>query len=86
MGYFSNGTEGEIYFERYCARCVHDANENCPVWAAHLIFNYDECNKPGSILHMLIPRSADGLGNEQCVMFLPTPPETKPTGTKDEGA
>jgi len=71
MGYFSNGTEGMDYQERYCSRCVHDANRDCPVWAAHLLHNYDECNNKGSILHMLIPRSKDGLGNEQCKMFVP---------------
>ena len=24
MGYFSNGTEGELYQERWCSRCLHD--------------------------------------------------------------
>lgn len=69
MGYFSNGTEGDSYYEAYCARCVHDAHEDCPVWSAHLMRNYEECNKPESILHMLIPRTAGG-GNEQCRMFI----------------
>ncbi|KKN12271.1 hypothetical protein LCGC14_1018230 [marine sediment metagenome] len=23
MGYFSNGTEGDIYSEKYCEKCVH---------------------------------------------------------------
>lgn len=67
MAYFSNGTEGMMYEERYCSRCVH--NFDCPVWDAHLLFNYTECNNPESILHMLIPRSKDGLSNEQCRMF-----------------
>lgn len=70
MGYFSNGTEGELYQEHFCDRCVHDVNGDCPVWAAHLIHNYDECNKPDSALHMLIPRSKDGLDNERCRMFI----------------
>jgi hypothetical protein len=42
----------------------------CPVWLAHLLYNYDECNKDESILHLLIPRTPDGLGNEQCSMFV----------------
>lgn len=67
MAYFSSGTEGMIYEEHYCVRCVH--HENCAILNAHFIHNYDECNKPDSILHMLIPRSKDGLGNEQCLMF-----------------
>jgi len=70
MGYFSNGTEGMMYQEDYCDRCVHDADQSCPIWNAHMLFNYEECNKPASILHMLIPRSADKLGNEQCRMFI----------------
>lgn len=69
MGYFSNGTEGMLYEEEWCDRCTHQ--EGCAVWMAHLIHNYDECNKKDSILHMLIPRKKDGLGNEQCRMFHP---------------
>jgi hypothetical protein len=69
MGYFSNGTEGEIYSETYCSKCLHC--EGCPIWLAHMIHNYDECNNPKSILHMLIPRSKDDLGNEKCKMFTP---------------
>jgi hypothetical protein len=65
MGYFSNGTEGEMYYETYCANCIHNGDEEndpyCPVWAA---------NDKSSILHILIPRSKDGLDNEQCTMFL----------------
>ena len=73
MGYFSNGTEGEIYAERFCERCVH--NEGCAVWTAHMLHNYRDCNDPGSILHILIPRSEDGVGNEQCRMFTAKPTE-----------
>jgi hypothetical protein len=70
MGYFSNGSEGMMYQEHYCDRCVHDKDQSCPIWAAHLLFNYDECNKPESVLHMLIPRSKDKLENEQCLLFI----------------
>jgi len=76
MGYFSNGTEGVDYQNNYCSRCVHDVNSDCPIWLAHLIHNYDECNKDDSILHMLIPRSEDGLENEQCKLFYPLNMET----------
>ena len=70
MGYFSNGTEGLDYEARYCDRCVHQKPDKfCPVWEAHLCANYEECDKPDSILHILIPRTADGLENEQCRMF-----------------
>lgn len=70
MAYFSNGSEGMDYQAQYCERCVHDRNQDCPIWLAHLMHNYDENDKPDSILHMLIPRSKDGLSNEQCKLFI----------------
>jgi hypothetical protein len=69
MGYFANGSEGMDYEAQYCDRCVHQ-NGGCAVWDAHMIANYTECNNPDSILHILIPRTADGLDNEQCTMFV----------------
>lgn len=74
MGYFSNGTEGEMYEAEYCAKCDHNANDDCAVLLAHLIYNYDECNKKDSILHLLIPRDKDGY-NEKCKMFTPLRPD-----------
>jgi hypothetical protein len=68
MGYFSNGSEGADYEAQWCDRCLHQ--ETCAVWLAHLVSNYKECNNPNSILHMLIPQSADGLSNERCRMFV----------------
>lgn len=68
MGYFSNGTEGEMYKEQWCNRCIHD-DDPCQVWLAHLLKNYDEHDNNESILHMLIPRSKDGIGNDKCKMF-----------------
>jgi hypothetical protein len=74
MGYFPNGTAGMDYEDHYCSRCIHDDDEHgCAVMLAHNLYNYDECNKPESILHLLIPRSKNGLGNEQCLMFLLAP-------------
>lgn len=74
MGYFPNGTEGEAYEAHYCAKCIHrdgpDGKSGCSVMLAHLLHNYDECNKPDSILHLLIPRVKDGIGNERCTMFI----------------
>lgn len=80
MGYFSNGTEGEMYESAYCDRCVHQGPEDgpgCAVWFAHLIHNYDECNNKDSILHMLIPLETmefdDGIKqqvNGECLMFI----------------
>lgn len=81
MGYFSNGTEGAIYEDTFCRRCVHYGPEEgpgCPVWLAHLIHAYDLCNddpntSPGKqMLDMLIPPREDGglNGNGRCVMFV----------------
>ena len=73
MGYFSNGTEGMDYEARWCNRCQHEGppdGPGCVVWLAHILHNYKECNKKDSILHLLIPRSKDGLSNEQCAMFV----------------
>lgn len=73
MGYFPNGTAGESYHEEYCSKCLHDQQEGgCPIWFLHGLHNYDECNKPESFLHVLIPRSKDGIGNRECSMFLPS--------------
>jgi hypothetical protein len=74
MGYFSNGIEGDRYEETYCINCVHYANfdvekEECAVLEAHLLYNYDECNNPKSILDVLIPRGK--YENEKCRMFFP---------------
>jgi len=77
MGYFSNGTEGMIYQDMYCSRCEHDKNNDCAIWLAHLLSNYEECNNKESILHILIPRAENGQ-NEQCKMFIEaTPPKAE---------
>ena len=71
MGYFSNGTEGEIYQDRYCRRCVHYGPEEgpgCPGFGAHLAFNYGQSAEVKEIMDSLIPPGA-GRGNEQCKMF-----------------
>ncbi len=69
MGYFSNGSEGRDYQERFCKLCVHDVKEDCRVWLAHLMENGNKESR--TVLDALIPRTADGCGNEQCTMFLP---------------
>jgi hypothetical protein len=69
MGYFSNGTEGAMFEEAWCSRCVHSdlgpgqelgVDPPCPVWMAHTLYAYELCNEeehPGKvILDMLIPR------------------------------
>lgn len=84
MGYFSNGTEGMMYEEHYCRVCIHYGPEEgpgCPIWAAHLLYAYDETDSGSNaeaMLDMFIPRgviedAGDGHPlpiNEQCVMFV----------------
>ena len=77
MGYFPNGTEGMCYQAEWCQRCIHDKNNDCPVWMAHMLYNYDQLNenpdqsgKLRDTLLLLIPERPDHLGNEQCKMFI----------------
>jgi len=74
MGYFPNGTAGEIYREQYCDRCVHGRGGDgpmCPIWVLHLERNYKDCNDKESLLHRLIPKQE--LDNGACVMFIEDP-------------
>lgn len=77
MGYFSNGSEGDMYEAQYCANCLHDENNDCPVLLAHLLFNYDQCKNEAyaKVLNIFIPQTKDGCGNEKCTMFVPRPPK-----------
>ena len=95
MGYFSNGTEGLAYEDKYCRKCVNYGPEEgpgCPVWGLHLGHNYDQ-NRPKSgaegvivsILESFIPMSEDGLTNLQCKMFLEPVKEPDPAGAKLPG-
>ena len=77
MGYFSSGTEGAMYEERYCCDCEHfKEDEMCPVWAAHMLHNYEQDGAVKEILDLLIPRTSDGLRNDQCAMFIPNEDRT----------
>ena len=69
MAYFPNGTSGDVFREQYCDRCKWDNDESCPIWAAHLMYNYEECNNDKSILHMLIKNTPDGLFADECYFF-----------------
>jgi hypothetical protein len=76
MAYFSNGTSGIMYQEKYCNRCTNqiDLGDNrgigCPVWDMHLVSNYDREKKPeiATILDSFIPMD-DHMTPKQCVMF-----------------
>jgi hypothetical protein len=49
MGYFSNGTEGMAYQERYCASCRNCGDDKsdfgCAVWDLHTLWCYDACDE-----------------------------------------
>lgn len=75
MGYFSNGTEHDMYVAEYCERCQHnDEQAGCPVMNLHWLWNYDQTGKDDTAkakaeaLTMLIPRGTDGF-NDKCTMF-----------------
>ena len=75
MAYFSNGTEGMLYTEKYCNRCVHGTgkygNLDCAVWDVHLLFSYEECNSGSNaktILDTLIPMDIKNRPSK-CSMF-----------------
>lgn len=59
-----------MYQKAWCNRCVHDEMQDCRVWLLHLIHNGEDAARP--LLDALIPRRADGLANEGCVMFIPS--------------
>jgi len=76
MAYFPNGTSGMIYEEEWCANCIHSGpGVSCNVMLIHNLFNYDQCEDDErgkaveAILDLLIPRTKDDLGAEQCSMF-----------------
>ena len=90
MGYFSNGTEGLIYQEQYCRKCINYGPEEgpgCPVWGLHLSLNYERNRDENmaEILDSFIPMSDDGLTNLQCKMFVEPAKEPDPAGARLPG-
>lgn len=73
MGYFPNGTSGQIYQEQYCANCLHDVHKDCAVWLAHLVTKYcdkdGQTSEAGKVLNFLIPND-DAIGCKKCTMFI----------------
>lgn len=80
MGYFSNGSEGMGYEERYCNRCRNwredpeTGFEGCAIMDIHAEYNRaqfgntEESKTVKRILNMLIP-SKDGY-NQECRLFM----------------
>lgn len=63
MAYFSNGTEGEVFYNQ-CARCKYGESP-CPIACVQLTYNYEACNNviARKILDTLIS------DNGECSMF-----------------
>jgi hypothetical protein len=93
MGYFPNGTSGEMYISQYCCKCINwrdngSGSEGCPIMDLHSLWNYDAAGKDadkikGEALEHFIPRNEKG-ENGECVMFqlpiLPTRRELERAG------
>ena len=73
MGYFSNGSEGMDYEEKFCRRCIHDEDENCPVLGLHKEWNYEQHTQGYKkvVLSHFIPHSSKGGWNLACKMYIP---------------
>jgi hypothetical protein len=77
VGYFSNGSEGDIYQEAYCDRCVNwrdegdGRGEGCPIIDIHLCYCGEQLKNETirHILNALIPRGESD--NKECRCFYP---------------
>ncbi len=81
IGYFANGEEGRAFQNEFCHNCIHDIEENCPLFAVHLVYNYEQQDKGNEMtknaLEMLVERTDKWPGNK-CLMFVQKPDENKP--------
>lgn len=75
MGYFSNGTEGQMYEERYCSRCTHGQDRDpCTIMNAHFVAASfsgwaDDASPMRMVLDMLIPMDEEHY-NKRCTMMM----------------
>ena len=66
MGYFSNGTEGLMYQERWCFNCHHWSDDvGCPIWLLHELHVGEKDWQPA--LDKMIPMK--GLFSDWCETF-----------------
>ena len=84
MGYFANGTEGDMYQFAYCFKCKNRVDKKdgcgfgCAVWDLHITHSYKLANSKSEakkMLDFLIPNK--NCNNEECRMFLPKVRSTK---------
>jgi hypothetical protein len=68
VGYFSNGTEGLMYQEKYCFRCSYWNDEaGCPIWLLHELHVGEKKWQP--TLDRLIPMVPKRLSGNITVKF-----------------
>ena len=91
MAYFSNGTEGMMYQERYCEHCTYWVGDvdrigsdlGCPIWQLHELHNRDkEWRATLDRLIPMEPKMVNGIQHTfagQCSTFWPRDPERRPT-------
>lgn len=73
MGYFSSATDEDTDYKRkYCNKCIHDVNDDCPVWFLHRRFSSQHSERlvVRFMLDGLIPMSYNGVWNKQCKMYV----------------
>ncbi len=65
MGYFANGTEGELFREQFCYQCVNwgadalsrkSSSDGCPIMDVHVLHGYGASEDMKTILDQLIER------------------------------
>jgi hypothetical protein len=63
----SNGTEGEIFMEKWCERCMLDTEDNpCEILTCALCFDIDESDYPKEWRY-------DYAGRPMCTAFVEKP-------------
>jgi hypothetical protein len=76
MAYFSNGTEGDMYQEKYCENCDHwkldedTETWGCPVMDLHYEHNRSKDETIKTILEILIPTNEETTFAEPCKMMV----------------
>lgn len=68
MAYFSSGTQGADFQEKWCDNCYHDREQDCVIWSLHLFHNGPDTVKPDHWLHEFIPN--DGADAFRCRFFV----------------
>lgn len=64
----SNGTEGELFMDLWCAQCPRDSESSpCPILLASMAFEVDDPKYPKEWVH-------DAAGQPSCTGFFQDPP------------